>query len=231
MESSAETGWFALEARSVREVLVVCVQGDWRDEHRRFLFDTGDGELGRGRVVHPQSPKAPEKYSLCVFKVTVETNTDGLSPAQDALRFLILTIAKMCFKTVEVLQSHLAVEQAAVQGNHDALRHAKLAQHAALCRTAGRARLVPGAGVPGAAQPKGLRRCFAARPSENAHGDLGASVLILWDTGAAVQAESLPSVRNAVSTRCTASSRAGLLSTGSHWTWRVKGTMHKSFRR
>ena len=44
----------------------------------------GDGELGRDRVVHPRSPKVPEKYSLCVFKVTVETNTDGLSLAQDA---------------------------------------------------------------------------------------------------------------------------------------------------
>merc|ERR1719325_288971 len=29
-------------------------------------------------------PKVPEKYSLCVFKVTGETNTDDLSPAQDA---------------------------------------------------------------------------------------------------------------------------------------------------
>merc|ERR1719424_1984274 len=28
--------------------------------------------------------KVPEKYSLCVFKVTGETNTDDLSPAQDA---------------------------------------------------------------------------------------------------------------------------------------------------
>ena len=44
----------------------------------------GDGELGRDRVVHPRSPKVPEKYSLCVFKVSVETNTDGLSLAQDA---------------------------------------------------------------------------------------------------------------------------------------------------
>ena len=30
-----------LEARSVREVLIVYVQGDWRDEHRRLLFGTG----------------------------------------------------------------------------------------------------------------------------------------------------------------------------------------------
>merc|ERR1719210_2585922 len=29
-------------------------------------------------------PKVPEKYSLCVFKVTGETNTDDLSPAPDA---------------------------------------------------------------------------------------------------------------------------------------------------
>merc|ERR1719203_946106 len=29
-------------------------------------------------------PPVPEKYSLCVFKVTGETNTDDLSPAQDA---------------------------------------------------------------------------------------------------------------------------------------------------
>lgn len=29
-------------------------------------------------------PKVPEKYTLCVFKVTGETNTDDLSPAQDA---------------------------------------------------------------------------------------------------------------------------------------------------
>jgi aconitate hydratase 2/2-methylisocitrate dehydratase len=29
-------------------------------------------------------PAVPEKYSLCVFKVTGETNTDDLSPAQDA---------------------------------------------------------------------------------------------------------------------------------------------------
>ena len=29
-------------------------------------------------------PKVPEKYSLCVFKVTGETNIDDLSPAQDA---------------------------------------------------------------------------------------------------------------------------------------------------
>merc|ERR1719395_313392 len=29
-------------------------------------------------------PKVPEKYTLCVFKVTGETNTDDLSPAPDA---------------------------------------------------------------------------------------------------------------------------------------------------
>ena len=40
--------------------------------------------MDRDRVVHPRSPKVPEKCSLCVLKVTVETNTDGLSPAQDA---------------------------------------------------------------------------------------------------------------------------------------------------
>ena len=30
-----------LEAQSYREVLVVCVQGVWRDEHRRLLVGTG----------------------------------------------------------------------------------------------------------------------------------------------------------------------------------------------